>query len=142
MSLDVRLYDHKTARQAKVTSRGALVVAAQTFDESVFKELAAADTAYNFFVSQADAQFLITGIILKADRQVSANTDAEVVIYEADAPTTTTADKVIFQTALVSGEQVVATGLNLLVSRGKFVNAKTSDDDIHMTLIGHFESDV
>ena len=28
--------------------------------------------------------------------------------------------------------------LNILVAEGRFINGKTSDDDIHMTITGHF----
>ena len=123
---------------ARVTSNGQLVTAPYAYEQSKYVELAADDTAYNLFGPLAGQQFVITTIVLKADRQVSNVTDADVVVYEADADNTTTATKVLFQTAMVAGEQVQLTGINLLVGVGKFVNAKTSDDDVHCTLLGYY----
>ena len=40
--------------------------------------------------------------------------------------------------AMVEGDLLVLTGLNLLVNGGKYVNGKTSDDDIHMTIMGYY----
>lgn len=124
--------------KAGVTSIGQLIVASFAYDDTVFIELAEPDTAYSFYRPLAGQQFVITGIRAKADRQVSPVTDAEVIIYEAGAADTLTVDKVLHEDALVAGEDVTLLPLNLLVNEGKFVNAKTSDDDIHMTIFGYY----
>lgn len=127
----------RNGRVAEVTSLGQLVVAAAAYDESVFKELAENNIAYNFYPPKTGKQFVITLIRAKADRDVSPTVDAVVVIYEADSATTTTVDKVLHQEAMVKAEDVTLP-VNLLVSAGKFVNAKTTDDDIHMTIMGYY----
>ncbi len=123
---------------AKVTELGQLVVAPLAYDETEFRELAVADTAYNFYVPRSGKQFIITGIRAKADRQVSPTSDADVVIYEAAAPDTTTVSKVLYREAMVQGEFATLLPLNILVNTGVWVNAKTSDDDIHMTIFGYY----
>ena len=135
--------DNTTGRDGEVmvTDIGQLIVAPFSYDEVVFKELAAADTAYNFYGPKQSKKFIITGIVLKADKQVSASTDADIVVYEANAPDTTTVSRVLFQVAAVSGDQVVLLPLNIAVSRNVWVNAKTSDDDIHMTITGYYVPD-
>lgn len=130
--------DARTRIAARVSQYGELVIGRYAYDQSVYKELAVNDTAYNFYVPVGGQQFVITGIRLKADQQVSATVDAAVIVYEASAPDTTTVDKVLHQEALVRGESASLLPLNLLVSGGKFVNAKTSDDDIHMTIFGYY----
>jgi hypothetical protein len=136
MAVPARIVDGPYA--ARVTGLGQLVVAPLAYDETEFRELAVANTAYNFYVPRSGKQFIITGIRAKADRQVSPTQDADVVIYEASAPDTTTVSKVLHQEAMVQGESVALLPLNILVNTGVWVNAKTTDDDIHMTIFGYY----
>lgn len=122
----------------KASRLGQLSVAPYAYDDVVFKELAADNTAYNFFAPRVGRQFVMTGLVAKADKQVSTSVDAEVVVYEASAGDSTTADKVLFQVAMVEGDFMSLLPLNILVREGVFVNAKTSDDDIHMTIMGYY----
>ena len=140
MSLSVRIEDAKRGDKAsaRVSQIGQLTTAPYAYDDTAFMELAEAATAYNFYSPKARQQFVITGIIAKADKQVSGTVDAEVVVYEGSTSSTTTADKTLLQLAMVEGDLLVLTGLNLLVNGGKYVNGKTSDDDIHMTIMGYY----
>lgn len=122
----------------RVTAAGAVVTAPFAYDDTKFVELAEDNTAYNFYKPKAGLQFVITGIRAKADRDVSQTADADVVVFEAAAIDSTTADKVLHQEAMVRGESVTLIPLNILVNSGKFLNAKTSDDDIHMTIMGYY----
>jgi hypothetical protein len=108
----------------------------------VFTELAEPNVAYNFYKPKSGQQFVITGIRAKADRQVSNTDDADVVIYEASSESATTADKVLHQEAMIRAESVTLIPMNVLVTAGKFLNAKTTDDDIHMTIFGYFVPEV
>ncbi len=125
-------------RLAKVTPIGQLITAPFAYDDTVFKELAEPDTAYNFYLPKAGQRFVITGVLFRADKQVSSTVDATVVIYEATTDSTTTVSKVLIQFAVVEGDIIDPTGLNLLVTEGRYVNAKTDDDDIHMTILGNY----
>lgn len=138
MPLTVWIQDPLTGRTTRVTDFGQLVVASKKYDESVFKELAEDNTAYNFYGPKKGERFVITGLRAKADQGVNPTTDAVVIIYEASADDATTVDKVLHQEAMVKGDQVTMVGMNLQVSSGKYVNAKTSDDDIHMTIFGYY----
>lgn len=136
MSVDARIVDGPNT--TKVTQLGQLVVAPLAYDETEFRELAAANTAYNFYVPKSGQQFVITGIRAKADRQVSNTDDANVVIYEAAAPDATTVSKVLHQEAMIRGESIALLPVNIIVNTGVWVNAKTTDDDIHMTIFGYY----
>lgn len=125
-------------RRVKVTDRGQLVVSPIAYDDAKFNELAEPDTAYNFYSPKHNKVFVMTGIVAKADKQVSSTVDATVVVYEADAADATTVDKVLFQMAMVQGDIVSLLPLNILGNEGKFVNAKTTDDDVHMTIMGYY----
>jgi len=130
--------DEKTMVGAKVTVSGELVIAPLHYSDPQFIELAEPDTAYNFFAPISDKSFVITGFNMKADRDVSTTVDASVIIYEADGEDETTVSKVLFQEALVRGERTGYTNMNTFVNSGKWINAKTTDDDIHVTIFGYY----
>ena len=123
---------------ARVSEYGQLITAPYDYDTSVFAELAVDNTAYNFFAPKAGQRFVITVITGKANRNVSNTVDATVIVYEASASDTTVVDKVLFETAVIRGELITPPRLNLLVSAGKYVNAKTTDDDIFLTIMGYY----
>lgn len=139
MSLPVEITDGKGKNyKVKVSSIGQLIVAPVAYEETKFNELAADNTAYNFYGPKAGQQFVITGIRARADRDVSTTVDAVVVVYEAVASDTTTVDKVLHQENLVRSESINLIPTNILVNEGKYINAKTTDDDIHMTIFGYY----
>jgi len=140
MSTPVQITDGNkgTKSKAGVSKIGQLIVAPFAYDDTQFIELAADNTAYNFYKPKVGEQFVITGLRAKADRQVSNTVDADVVIYEASSPTSLTADKILHQEAMIRGDSVTLNPTNILVSKGKYVNAKTTDDDIHMTIMGYY----
>lgn len=136
--MDVHIVSGSGAIAAKVTPRGELVVAPLSYSETVFKELAEDNTAYNFYEPKPGKQFVITGIRAKADRDVSPTVDASVVIYEAESIDTTTESKVLHQEAMVKAESFTLLPVFILVNPGVWINAKTTDDDIHMTIMGYY----
>ena len=123
---------------ASITSRGALVVAPYDYDLTQFQELDTNDVAKNWYLPRPAKRCVITGVIATADKQVGANEDATVTIFEAATRTTATADKVLLQFVLTQSTVVSLLPLNILVAEGKFVNAKTDNDDVHMNIFGYF----
>jgi hypothetical protein len=131
-----------TKKGAGVTNNGELITAPLSYSVPIYKELAAANTAYNFIKPKAGCRIVITTILLFANRNVGAN-DATVVIYEADSADSTTETKVLFQTEMLKQSRADITGVSLLVNEGKWVNAKTNDDDVFLTIAGyHIGKDV
>ena len=124
--------------EARVTSIGQLVTGPYAYSDVAFNEMAENDTAYNFFIPKHKEQFVITGIVAYADKQVGTTTGATVIVYEGDDDVTTTVDKTLFQIEMAQVSTVQLLPLNLLVSQGKFLNAKTDDDDIHMSIMGYY----
>ena len=138
MSIPAQIIDGAgTKVKTIVTKIGQLVTSPYDYDETTFTELAEDDTAYNFYKPRVGQQFVITGIIASADAQVSNTADATVVVYEASSTSTLTVDKTLLQLAMVRFDQITFSP-NILVREGKFVNAKTTDDDIHMTITGYY----
>ena len=125
-------------KRVHVNRAGELLIADGPYDETVFNELAADDTPYNFYGPKDGMQFVITNVLAYGDKQVASNSNATVIIYEADAPNTLTVGKVLVQFEIGQNQSLPFTGLKILVASGVYVNAKTDDDDVHMTVIGHF----
>ena len=123
---------------ARVTKSGELVVASLAYEETKFVELAEDNVGYNFFVPQFKKQFVITGFLAVGDQQITGNANANVIIYEAADRDTATVDKILIQFVVKQDQDIAMPGIRILVSAGKFVNAKTDDDDVHMTIMGFY----
>lgn len=134
----VILADALTKVAARISPIGQVTVAPYAYDETTFKELGTDDAAVNFYAPRVGEHFVLTGLVAKADKQVSTTVDATVIVYEAGSALSTIVDKVLFQMAMVEGDLAVLLPLNIKVAPGKFVNAKTTDDDIHMTIMGYY----
>ena len=125
-------------KEVQVTPSGELVVAPLHYDETKFVELAEPNVGYNFKEPEPGRQFVITGFIAVGDQQITGNANANVVIYEAEDTSTTTVDKILIQFVIKQDQDIPMAGMHVLVNPGKFINAKTDDDDVHLTLMGYF----
>lgn len=128
--------------KAKVTKSGELVVAPLSYDLTKFNELAEINTAYNFYGPIPLKQFVITSMLAYGDKQVSSNTNATVEVYEASATDETTVDKCLIRFEIGQNQAIPFTPLRVLVNHGKWINAKTDDDDIHMTIMGYYIDEI
>ncbi len=136
--IPVSVIDGKTSVPVKVTASGELVVGPLHYDETEFNELAEPDTAYNFYQPKSGQQFVITGMLAFGDKQINGVTNATVVVYEATNTDVTTVQKVLLQFEMGQNQSIPMAGLRILVAAGAYVNAKTDDDDVHMTLLGYY----
>ena len=108
------------------------------YDEAVFTTLDVDDTAYTYYKPKVDFQFLITGILAFADRDVNDQSDTVISIYESLGEGSGVPTKILLQFGMGKLTNLSLVPLNLLISSGVYVNAQTSDDDIHMTIMGHY----
>jgi hypothetical protein len=139
MSAPVRIVDGSgTTITAKVSDIGELVTSGYSYEEASNALLDVVDTAYNFFIPKPSQQFVITTIMVRANKLVSAVSDATVDIYEANSASSTTISKSLFQTQIVESQIITLTNIRLLVTEGLFVNAKTDDDDITVNMLGYY----
>lgn len=126
------------ATGAKVSEFGQLVVAPLQFDQSKFIELGEINVAFNFFPPITGKFFVITGFLAYGDKQIGTVDDATVIIYEGNSSTTATVDKILYQFQIAKSMSIPMPSQNTMVSEGKFVNAKTDDNDVHMTITGYY----
>lgn len=139
MSVGIRIVDASgSSTGVTVTTSGELVVGPISYDQTKHVELAEPNTPYTFYPPLPGEQFVITGLTYSADAQVSPVDTALIEIYEASAPDTLVVDKELHVDEMVRGDRIPIFPLRVLVSVGKHVNAKTTDDDIHMTITGYY----
>lgn len=126
-----------SGKQAKVTERGQLVVAPLEFSEVYQQTANVINTAFNLVTPKTGKRFVITDILLYADKNVGVN-DASVQIYEATSATSTTVSKSILTLEMLKNSSRDITGLNLITSQGVWLSIKTDDNTIYATLMGYY----
>lgn len=127
-----------TGQGAGVTSRGQLVTAPYDYSVPYFQKLNTINTAFNFARPIAGKQFVLTGYIASAEKDVSNTDGATVILYEASSPISTVVESQILQLNLLklAGREIV--GLNMLTNPGVWISAKTDDATVDITLLGYY----
>jgi hypothetical protein len=138
MPADFVIRGGKSNEAADVTPYGELKTTPYDYSTGYFKNFAAAATAYNFVPPIQNQFFVITAIILQANKNVNATTGQVVDIYEATSATATTIDKSIIEVEMIKNDRIILTSLHIRLTEGKFLNGKTEDDDILATVSGYY----
>ena len=123
----------------RVTSYGQLVTAPVAYSQASSQKLEVDDTAYNLASPEASNLIVITDILLYANKSVSATTEAIVTIYESSVgPSEADVTTTLLQTEMLKQSSRDITGLNLVTTEGTWINAKTSDDDVFVTIMFYY----
>jgi len=126
-----------TKSKAKVTARGQLVVAPLSFSEPYFNAMTVDDQVYNFTTPKTGLQFVITDIIAAGDKNVTASTGVEIVIYEsATASGVSSKDLFILNINRLGAANLI--GLNLITTIGTYLNATMDDNNVNLTILGYY----
>jgi hypothetical protein len=138
MSIKTIIHDGKgKGSEARVSSRGQLVVAPLDFSTPYNVKAEVINTAYNLVKPKLGWQFIVTDILLYANKNVGA-ADATVNLYEATAVDSLTIAKSIIEIEMLKQTSINLTGLNMIVTEGRWINIKTDDDDIFATIMGYY----
>ena len=121
---------------AQLTPNGEMVTAPLEYSEGVFKELNVVDTSFNFFTPTSGKRRVLTGILISTDRNVGVN-GASIVVYEATASDIITVSNTILQLDMTKNQVLPMFGLRFITTEGRFINAKTDDDTVFITLTGY-----
>ena len=135
MSLDINIINKDDGSAVVVTPSGQLVTAAFDYSTPVAKTLNVINTAFNFIEPLAGHFIVITDIIVSAGKTVNNTTPAGVEIYQAEATDTITVLQEILEPQLIRADNLPLTGLNLKIPAGVWVNAKTDDEPILLTIM-------
>jgi len=128
--------DITTGTRCKVTNIGQVVTAPYAYNSVKYLLLDTAAAGYTFYEPKPGQQFVLNGIVLTADSNVV--TSCIVDIFEATAANSATIGTGIFHFEILKNATVQLFGLNILVSEGVFLNAKTNDDDVYCTMMGYY----
>lgn len=138
--IDINIKDGSgQGNTVKVTDTGELVTVRGNYDTPKKLSLTSTGTAYNFFGPNGKKNFIITGLIINADKNVTSS--AVVDIYEATDATSTTIDEPIMTLDITKLTTQVITGVLIKTNFGKFINAKTDDATINLTILGYYLGD-
>ena len=127
----------ETSNRVKVTKQNQLVVGSLEFSVPVQQDLNIIDTAFNFFEPQTGKTLIITDIVINATKSISVN-GSTVEIFEANAADSTTATVDTFKFDIARQQVIVMTGLNLMGTEGRFLNAKCDSVTVLVTIAGYF----
>lgn len=123
---------------ARVTHAGELIIVRGNYDSTFNTAMTSINTAYNLVTPKSGFQFIVTGIVINADKNVSATDGAVVELYEATDATTTTATKTILTLNIGKNSTIPLTGILIQTTKGLFINAKTDDATVNITLLGYY----
>jgi len=135
---NVVITDGLCGRTAKVTEYGQVVTAPLDFSDSIPHDLLIINTAYNFFGPRPNKIFIITAMVFSGEKTSVGVNGATVDVYEADSATSTTVEVSKLRVVVPQITPVIMTGLNLKVSTGKWLNAKTDDNNVLVTIMGYY----
>ena len=134
MAIPVRLFGGPN--EVFVTQIGQLTTAPFAYDLVVSKTITVANTAVNFYKPIVGKQFVVTGILLTADKQITQ--DVLVDVYGATSTTSLTISAGFLHVEMLKNSSRDVVGLNVLATEGIFINAKADDNDIFVTIMGYY----
>lgn len=137
MTIDVNIKDSESGILAKVSDQGELITRILKFGEGKFQALDTINTAFNFFAAKAHQRFVITGVIINTNKDIGVD-GATIDIYEASSTSSTTIDKQLFKIIILKNDTFAIPNVLLAVTEGKFVNGKTDDAVVNITVGGYF----
>ncbi len=129
----------RDGRAAEVSPSGEIAVGPVRYSQSKFNAMDGTG-AFTFFGPLPGQQFVITGMRLKAAASVSPSTEATVIVYEATASDSTTVARTVHQEPMLKDNAVTLLPLSLLVNEGVWLNGKTDDPTVNITIFGYYIS--
>lgn len=136
--ISVKVKGSNDGSVAKVTCRNQLVTGALSYSQFYTANAAVINTAYNVVAPKTNKRFVITDMIIAADRGVSSTNGAIIDVYEATGPAVTTVSKQIYQDEITKLGRAVITGLNIITTEGVWINLKTDDNNVRINLGGYY----
>jgi hypothetical protein len=137
MAVPFNIEGSSNGNRARVSRNGELIVSPLSHDDTSFQNMVLIDTAYNFYTPESGKEFIITSLIVFADKSISDTSPTIIEVYEASQPDTTTVDKTLLQFGMAKLSTLPIVPLRLKVNAGKYINAKTDDNNVLMTIMGY-----
>lgn len=126
----------KNKRVIEATDNGEFVTAPIAYSTGKFQEMDAINTAFNFHKPKVGKLFVITAFIISANRNVGVN-GAAIEFYEANSAGTITVGETILKLDMAKNDILPIIGINSILSEGAFLNGKTDDASVLVTIAGY-----
>ena len=140
--LKVQLWGGKKNNSPNITGRGQLVTSALSFEQFYLGSTTVDNTAVNVVPPLTNKCFVITAIILSADRSVAVNGAVTDVFENSVGPTDGTVTRQILQEEIAKQTRMVATGLNIITQPGRWINVKSDDVIVRCNIAGYYVDDI
>jgi hypothetical protein len=140
--ISARLVGGTGGNSPEITERGQLVTGPLSFSQFYLGTTVANNTAVNVVPPVTGKCFVITAIILSGNRDVGVNGAITDVFENLSGPTDGTINTEIIQEEIAKQTRMTATGLNIIVSRGAWVNVKSDDVIVRCNIAGYYVDDI
>ena len=140
--INVGIKSERNGKLVEISKRGQLVTAPLDFSTFYQGSTASNNVAVNVVGPKAGSQFIITDIILAGDRSIGANGAVVDIFENSVGPTDGTITKQIYQDEIAKQTRAVLTGLNLIVSAGRWVNVKSDDVIVRCNIAGYYAIEI
>ncbi len=134
--IDVSLKDG-LGNSIKISPQGEILTRQLKFGEGSFQALDTINTAFNFFKAVSKQKFIITGILVNTNKDIGVD-GSTIDIYEASSVSSTTIDKQLFKIIILKNDTLPIPSIFIAVNEGKFLNGKTDDATVNITIGGYF----
>ena len=134
MAAPVYIVDPKSGNKATVSEFGQLTTSPVDYSISVQASMVDINTVYNLIDPVDGKLIIITDVIFTANKSVGTN-DATVALYTTNVKDSLVETDKIVEIEMASRSNMVVTGLNLKVDAGLYINAKTNDNTVFITLM-------
>lgn len=136
MAIDAILTDLSNGNRVKISPNGELITSSLSPNISIHHTMDTADTSYNFAPPQTGFKMRLQNILMYADKNVGVN-DASIVIFTANSPIATTGTTILeLELPKFASRDIL--GLNLELPEGVYLNAKTNEANVFLTMMGYY----
>ena len=138
MSTPSNLIDSTTGFTARIDKSGYLAVGPAMPSMAFNATLGVDDTPVQIVPAKGSKSFYVTSIILTGNKNISTTVDAVVDIYTSQTTASATIATSLLSIPIGRSAQTVITGILIETEAGYFINGKTSDDDVLVTILGYY----
>lgn len=137
MANRVYIADPKNDTAVGVSENGEMHVAPLHHNQSIHYKMDTINTAYTFAEIQTGKEMHLENILIYANKGVGTN-DATVTIYTSLEANSLIIEDTIMEFEIPKYGTRDLIGLNLRLGGGVYLNAKTDDNDIFLTMMGFY----
>ncbi len=137
--IDAALLDKRTKTYQKITSKGVTVVGPLDFSQFMTAEASVDNVAVELFEPKPNNSVIITAIVLYANKNVGAG-DATVELFHGSSSDVNSGINILKQ-EMLKQTTLVLTGLEILVSAGRWIKVVTDDNSVFANVAGYYVND-